>query len=141
MVKNGDKGTNTVSAFTYTNAVKPSTNDLGQMMRRQSNREWKAANKGGREGGGINYGRSMKLCRCDSCPNSTASFRAKMKSRGGSMPNAQATKEHQEIKLLTCSRCKVAKYCDPKCQKDHWPVHKKECKKLRAERKRMNEEK
>jgi hypothetical protein len=27
-----------------------------------------------------------------------------------------------------CSRCKSAWYCDASCQKDAWPIHKKECK-------------
>ncbi|KAJ7437809.1 hypothetical protein B0H11DRAFT_2106349 [Mycena galericulata] len=30
-------------------------------------------------------------------------------------------------KLRTCSRCKVARYCSPECQKDHWKTHKKDC--------------
>lgn len=36
-----------------------------------------------------------------------------------------------ETKLLTCSRCKSAKYCAPPraCQKLDWPRHKQQCKK------------
>eukprot|EP00923_Selenidium_pygospionis_P049566 GHVN01085361.1.p2 GENE.GHVN01085361.1~~GHVN01085361.1.p2 ORF type:complete len:106 (-),score=10.86 GHVN01085361.1:396-713(-) len=34
------------------------------------------------------------------------------------------------LKMLQCSRCKSAQYCDAKCQKTHWAQHKKECKKL-----------
>lgn len=31
-------------------------------------------------------------------------------------------------KLLNCSRCRIAKYCNPACQKAHWKTaHKKEC--------------
>jgi hypothetical protein len=26
-----------------------------------------------------------------------------------------------------CSRCKVAYYCSRECQKDHWKIHKKDC--------------
>lgn len=29
---------------------------------------------------------------------------------------------------LTCSRCRTAKYCNKKCQSEHWPVHKLQCK-------------
>jgi len=30
-------------------------------------------------------------------------------------------------KLFRCSRCMVACYCDKKCQKNHWKVHKSQC--------------
>ena len=30
--------------------------------------------------------------------------------------------------VLTCARCKVAKYCSKACQKKHWKLHKIECK-------------
>ena len=33
--------------------------------------------------------------------------------------------------LKTCKSCMDAKYCDATCQRNHWPMHKKECK-LRA---------
>ncbi|XP_028295376.1 histone-lysine N-methyltransferase SMYD3 isoform X1 [Gouania willdenowi] len=29
--------------------------------------------------------------------------------------------------LLRCSQCKMARYCNTTCQKQAWPVHKKEC--------------
>uniref|UniRef100_A0A3P9IQ01 [histone H3]-lysine(4) N-trimethyltransferase n=1 Tax=Oryzias latipes TaxID=8090 RepID=A0A3P9IQ01_ORYLA len=29
--------------------------------------------------------------------------------------------------LLRCSQCKMARYCNSACQKQAWPVHKKEC--------------
>ena len=32
-----------------------------------------------------------------------------------------------EIVLLQCTRCKKAKYCDRKCQKENWKEHKKNC--------------
>ncbi len=37
-----------------------------------------------------------------------------------------------DIKLMRCA-CKLVKYCGVKCQKDHRPQHKKECKKRVAE--------
>ena len=37
------------------------------------------------------------------------------------------------IKLKDCSACHLVKYCSVKCQKDHRPKHKKECKKRAAE--------
>jgi len=38
-----------------------------------------------------------------------------------------------DIKLKDCSACTLVKYCSVKCQKDHRPQHKKECKKRAAE--------
>jgi hypothetical protein len=33
-------------------------------------------------------------------------------------------------KMLRCSRCRVAHFCSPACQRKHFPVHKKLCKRL-----------
>eukprot|EP00986_Skeletonema_menzelii_P005821 scaffold2157_cov116-Skeletonema_menzelii.AAC.2 len=38
-----------------------------------------------------------------------------------------------EIKLKKCTACHLVKYCSIKCQKDHRPKHKRECKKRAAE--------
>ena len=38
-----------------------------------------------------------------------------------------------DIKLKRCTSCHLARYCSIKCQKDHWPKHKKACKKRAAE--------
>nr|XP_015207457.1 PREDICTED: histone-lysine N-methyltransferase SMYD3 isoform X1 [Lepisosteus oculatus] len=35
-------------------------------------------------------------------------------------------------KLLRCSQCKIARYCDASCQKAAWSEHKRECKCLRS---------
>ena len=35
--------------------------------------------------------------------------------------------------LKTCNGCKLVKYCNATCQKEHRPRHKKECKKRAAE--------
>ena len=35
------------------------------------------------------------------------------------------------VTLKVCKACMSVKYCNAKCQKKHWPTHKKECK-LRA---------
>ncbi|XP_068925239.1 histone-lysine N-methyltransferase SMYD3 isoform X2 [Petaurus breviceps papuanus] len=35
-------------------------------------------------------------------------------------------------KLLRCSQCKVARYCDSQCQKQAWQDHKRECKCLKS---------
>ena len=35
--------------------------------------------------------------------------------------------------LKTCNGCKLVKYCNATCQKEHRPQHKKECKKRAAE--------
>lgn len=36
--------------------------------------------------------------------------------------------EDPRDRMRACSRCKIAYYCDPSCQKTHWPQHKKMCK-------------
>ena len=41
--------------------------------------------------------------------------------------------EGDDIKLKKCTACHLVKYCGVKCQKDHRPKHKKECKKRAAE--------
>jgi TPR repeat protein len=41
--------------------------------------------------------------------------------------------EGGDIKLKTCTACKSVRYCGFKCQKEHRPQHKKECKKRTAE--------
>jgi hypothetical protein len=41
--------------------------------------------------------------------------------------------EVNEIKLKKCDACKFVRYCGVKCQRDHWPKHKKACKKRAAE--------
>ena len=38
-----------------------------------------------------------------------------------------------DIKLKECAACHLVKYCSVKCQRDHRPQHKKECKKRAAE--------
>ena len=38
-----------------------------------------------------------------------------------------------DIKLKKCTACHLVRYCSVKCQKDHWPKHKKGCKKRAAE--------
>ena len=38
-----------------------------------------------------------------------------------------------DIKLKNCTACYLVRYCSVKCQKDHQPKHKKECKKRAAE--------
>ena len=35
--------------------------------------------------------------------------------------------------LKTCKACMQVKYCNAKCQKNHWPKHKKQCKQRAAE--------
>jgi TPR repeat protein len=35
--------------------------------------------------------------------------------------------------LKACTACRLVKYCNAKCQRNHWPKHKKECKQRAAE--------
>lgn len=35
-----------------------------------------------------------------------------------------------EKPLLKCGQCRMAKYCSEACQRDHWPTHKTDCKKI-----------
>ena len=41
--------------------------------------------------------------------------------------------EVDDIKLKKCTACKSVRYCSVKCQREHRPKHKKECKKRAAE--------
>ena len=43
------------------------------------------------------------------------------------------TVENDDIKLKKCTACYVVRYCSIKCQKEHRPKHKRECKKRAAE--------
>lgn len=40
--------------------------------------------------------------------------------------------EREGIGIRKCSRCKIAWYCGPDCQKPHWPTHKEQCKRWQA---------
>lgn len=39
-------------------------------------------------------------------------------------------------RMLTCSRCRVVRYCGKGCQKAHWPHHKLVCRQLTQQRER-----
>eukprot|EP00984_Skeletonema_dohrnii_P010457 scaffold4065_cov161-Skeletonema_dohrnii-CCMP3373.AAC.2 len=43
------------------------------------------------------------------------------------------TAANDDIKLKKCTACHLVRYCSVKCQKEHRPQHKKECKKRAAE--------
>ena len=46
------------------------------------------------------------------------------------MTNCASCKEAFVQNRFICGGCKKVSYCDPKCQKEHWNQHKKECKEL-----------
>ena len=37
------------------------------------------------------------------------------------------------VSLKACKSCMLVKYCNPTCQRNHWPKHKKQCKERAAE--------
>ena len=74
----------------------------------------------------------------DDFPPKFLLLKLKMKMRGGVKNLGKETKQTtKEVcqncgkgsgdVLLQCSQCKTAKYCDRKCQKENWKVHKKNC--------------
>eukprot|EP00984_Skeletonema_dohrnii_P027298 scaffold16833_cov80-Skeletonema_dohrnii-CCMP3373.AAC.2 len=40
---------------------------------------------------------------------------------------------NDDVKLKKCTACKLVRYCGVKCQREHRPQHKRECKKRAAE--------
>ena len=47
--------------------------------------------------------------------------------------NAKCQKKHWPKHKKTCKSCMLVKYCNAECQKKHWPKHKKDCKIRAAE--------
>ena len=39
----------------------------------------------------------------------------------------------EKSRAQSCSACKFRQYCNVDCQRKHWPVHKKQCKRLAQE--------
>ena len=46
---------------------------------------------------------------------------------------AECGKEEGGVSLKTCTSCKLVRYCNAKCQRNHWAKHKKTCKQRAAE--------
>ena len=46
---------------------------------------------------------------------------------------AECGQEEGAVSLKTCMSCKLVKYCNAECQRNHWPKHKKPCKRHAAE--------
>ena len=51
------------------------------------------------------------------------------KSSHCSLPGCEKNDSQLKKQFQVCTRCKVAKYCSRKHQREHWKVHKRECKK------------
>jgi hypothetical protein len=47
-----------------------------------------------------------------------------------SCSNPGCTMNEKKVKLLKCGQCKITLYCSPDCQRGHWKIHKKHCKKI-----------
>jgi len=47
--------------------------------------------------------------------------------------------EH-DADLLACGACGMDKYCSKKCQREHWPMHRKVCKALNPKPAAVNKE-
>ena len=59
-----------------------------------------------------------------------------MSGEGGEAADVCASRgiaQVDEIKLKTCTACELVRYCSVECQKNHWPHHKRACKKRMAE--------
>jgi hypothetical protein len=50
--------------------------------------------------------------------------------QGEMCANCYVLEKTLDRKLLKCGQCRLIKYCSPSCQKEHWKVHKKQCKKV-----------
>jgi hypothetical protein len=50
--------------------------------------------------------------------------------QGEMCANCYVLEKTLDKKLLKCGQCRLIKYCGPNCQKEHWKVHKKQCKKV-----------
>lgn len=46
--------------------------------------------------------------------------------------------DDEQQTLKRCSRCKVARYCSADCQKNHFAVHKKNCKKIKKAHEKLD---
>lgn len=60
-------------------------------------------------------------------PNSLLNFRPE---EHKSCSNPVCAMNEKKVKLLKCGQCKITLYCSPDCQKGHWKIHKKHCKKI-----------
>jgi len=50
-----------------------------------------------------------------------------------SCANCGTDEKGEGISLKACKSCMLVKYCNPTCQRNHWPKHKKPCKQRAAE--------
>ena len=50
-----------------------------------------------------------------------------------SCANCGTDEKGEGISLKACKSCMLVKCCNPTCQRNHWPKHKKPCKQRAAE--------
>jgi hypothetical protein len=69
----------------------------------------------------------LPVCNSPECHSAAkAQMEETLKEAHGYGPSCLFCRSHHG-RLMRCSRCKVALYCSPECQKSHWPLHKKIC--------------
>jgi ankyrin repeat protein len=50
----------------------------------------------------------------------------------GRIGESEGKEESADLKM--CSRCRWVRYCSKECQKEHWPVHRPDCKPMNDRR-------
>lgn len=71
--------------------------------------------------------------------NTTISIREAISNAPLYCAQCHAAENEHSAQLLTCSRCKVALYCSRQCQRHHFALHKKGCKRISSAQQEADE--